>query len=147
MMANTTTRMTTATPWHLWVMGLLALLWNGYGAYLYLMSQTRNPGYMAQFTAEQQAYLDSYPMWMDAVWAVGVWGGVLGAVLLLLRMRWAVWAFMASVIALAVSLIHGQTSGGADIMGSSVVFDSVIAFVAVLLAIYAARLMKRGVLR
>lgn len=146
-MTDTTTRMTTATPWHLWVMGLLALLWNGYGAYLYVMSQTHDAGYMAQFTAGQRSYLDSYPMWMDAAWAIGVWGGVLGAVLLLLRMKWAVWAFVASVIALAVSLIYGQTSGGADIMGSGVVFNAVIAFIAVLLAIYAARLMKRGVLR
>jgi hypothetical protein len=102
---------------------------------------------MAQFTAEQQAWLDSYPMWMDAVWAIGVWGGVLGAILLLLRMKWAVWAFVASVIALAVTVVYGQTSGGSDIMGSGVVFSTVIAFIGVFLTLYAVRMMKRGVLR
>lgn len=141
-------KMTTSTPWHLWAVGLLALLWNGYGGYLYIMSQTGDAAYMAQFTAEQRAYLDSYPMWMDAIWAVGVWGGVVGAVLLLLRMKWAVWAFLASMIALAVSVVYGQTSGGNDIMGSGgVVFSTVIAFIGVGLTLYAVRMMKRGMLR
>ena len=28
------------TPWHLWVVGVLALLWNGSGAYVFMMAQS-----------------------------------------------------------------------------------------------------------
>ena len=41
------------TPWHIWVVGVLALAWAGIGAIDYVMTQTRNPGYMAQFTQDQ----------------------------------------------------------------------------------------------
>lgn len=83
------TDMTVKTPWHLWAIAVVAVFWNGFGGYDYVMTQTGNAAYLAQFTAEQRAYFDSYPMWMEAVWAIGVWGGVLGAVLLLLRNKLA----------------------------------------------------------
>ena len=43
----------TRAPWHLWVVGIISLLWNAMGAFDYLMSQTRNEQYMAAFTPEQ----------------------------------------------------------------------------------------------
>jgi hypothetical protein len=42
-----------ATPWHLWVIGIVALLWSGMGAMDYVMTQTRNAAYMSAFTPEQ----------------------------------------------------------------------------------------------
>ena len=73
--------MTVKTPWHLWAVGAVALLWNSYGGYDYVMTQTNNAAYLAHFTAEQRAYFDSFPLWMEAVWAIGVWGGLLGGIL------------------------------------------------------------------
>ena len=140
--------MTVKTPWHLWVVGALALLWNGYGGYDYVMTQTNNAAYLAQFTAEQRAYFDSYPMWMEAVWAVGVWGGVLGAVLLLLRMKWAFHAFLASLIAFAISVVYGQMSDGAALMGTTgVVFSAAIFLIGLGLTLYARAMTRKGVLR
>jgi hypothetical protein len=43
------------TPKHLWIVGVLALVWNSVGAFDYVMTETQNAGYMAQFTAEQVA--------------------------------------------------------------------------------------------
>ena len=37
-----TMKMTTSTPSRLWAVGVVALLWNGYGGYDYVMTQTRN---------------------------------------------------------------------------------------------------------
>ncbi|MEJ2542305.1 MAG: hypothetical protein P8188_20455, partial [Gemmatimonadota bacterium] len=81
--ATTTLR----TPWHLWLVGVLALLWNAMGAFDYLMTETRNEGYMGQFTPEQLEYFYAFPAWVVAFWAIAVWGGVLGAIFLLLRKR------------------------------------------------------------
>jgi hypothetical protein len=33
------------TPVHLWIVGLLGLLWNGFGCYDYLMTRMRNLDY------------------------------------------------------------------------------------------------------
>ncbi|MEX0892485.1 MAG: hypothetical protein WEB88_09975 [Gemmatimonadota bacterium] len=67
---------TPRTPVHLWVIGALALLWNSVGAFDYLMTQTRNEGYMGQFSAEQLEYFYGFPTWVVAFWALAVWGGV-----------------------------------------------------------------------
>ena len=143
-----TDTMTTRTPWHLWVVGAVALLWNGYGGYDYVMTQTNNAAYLAQFTAEQRAYFDSYPMWMEADWAIGVWGGVLGAVLLLLRSKWAFHAFLASLIAFAVSVVYGQMSEGAALMGTTgVIFSAAIFLLGLAFVMYSRMMTRKRVLR
>lgn len=147
-MTDTTTKMTTSTPWHLWAVGGLALLWNGYGGYDYVMTQTNNAAYLAQFTAEQRAYFDSFPMWMEAVWAIGVWGAVLGSVLLLLRSKWAFHAFLASLIAFAVSVVYGQVTGGSAIMGTTgMIFSAVIFLLGLGFVMYSRAMASKGVLR
>ena len=143
-----TDTMTTRTPWHLWVVGAVALLWNGYGGYDYVMTQTNNAAYLAQFTAEQRAAFVSYPMWMEADWAIGVWGGVLGAVLLLLRSKWAFHAFLASLIAFAVSVVYGQMSEGAALMGTTgVIFSAAIFLLGLAFVMYSRMMTRKGVLR
>ena len=145
---TTSTTMTTRTPWHLWAVGGLALLWNGYGGYDYVMTQTNNAAYLAQFTPEQRAYFDSFPMWMEVVWAVGVWGAVLGSVLLLLRSKWAFHAFLASLIAFAASVVYGQTSGGAAVMGTTgMVFSAAIFLLGLGFVMYSRMMTRKGVLR
>ena len=62
------------TPWHLWVIGILALLWNAGGAYDYILIKTRNADYFAAMTAQHIAYLDAFPLWVGMAWALGVWG-------------------------------------------------------------------------
>lgn len=140
--------MTVKTPWHLWTIGAVALLWNGYGGYDYVMTQTNNAAYLAQFTAEQRAYFDNFPMWMEAVWAIGVWGAVLGSILLLLRSKWALQAFLASLIAFAVSVVYGQMSGGSAVMGTTgMVFSAVIFVLGLVFVMYSRMMTRKRVLR
>ena len=90
------------TPWHIWVVGLVTLLWHGFGAYDYTMSELRDAAYLSMIPEEQRAamlaYLDAMPWWAVATWALGVWGSVLGSVLVLLRSRQAVGAFGVSLV-------------------------------------------------
>ena len=104
------------TPWHLWVVGLLSLLWNAFGGYDYVMSQLRDPAYLEQMMGpmgmsveESIAFLDSMPIWADVLWALGVWGSVAGSILLLLRSRHAVTAFMVSLVGAALSFLYQMT--------------------------------------
>ena len=53
------------TPWHLWIVGLVTLLWNAMGAFDYVMIQTKNADYLTQFTPEQLPYFQSFPVWLQ----------------------------------------------------------------------------------
>jgi hypothetical protein len=136
------------TPWHLWLVGGVALLWNAFGGFDYIMTQTRNAAYLAQFTAEQRAYFESFPMWMEAVWGIGVWGAVAGSLLLLLRRNWAFPAFLASLIAFVIGVVYGQISGGNAVMGSTgLIFSAVIFLLGLGFVLYSRAMARRGVLR
>ena len=137
-------------PLHLWIVGVLATLWNAGGAFDYLMTQTRNEAYLAQFTDPQRIYFESFPMWMEATWALGVWGGLLGALLLLLRSRHAVTAFAVSLAGLAVSTVYQYvlSTPPEDMMtGAMIAMNLAIWAIAIGLLWYAMRMRRSGVLR
>ena len=138
-------------PWHLWVIGIVTLLWNAGGAYDYLMNQTKNEAYLAMMTPEQIAYFERYPTWTVAVWAFGVWGAVLGSVLLLLRSRFALWSFVASFAGMVVNMAYGLTAGNSAMTGAmgvmGLLFIAAIFVVALLLIWYSSRMRSAGVLR
>lgn len=137
-------------PKHLWIVGILSLLWNCMGAFDYLMTQTRNEAYLAQFTEAQLEYFLNFPAWVEGSWAIAVWGALVGSILLLLANRWAVWVFLVSLVAMFVTTIHNYfLSNGLEIMGDpfSIVFSIVIAVVAIALYLYARAMAAKGVLR
>ncbi len=136
------------TPIHLWIVGTLALLWNAMGAFDYLATELKLDFYMSQFSEQQLAYFYGFPAWAVAGWAFGVWGALAGAVGLLLRRRWAVWAFAVSLLGLAVSSLYTFVlSNGAEIMGAEgAVFSAAIWALAVFLLLYARAMAKRSVL-
>jgi hypothetical protein len=137
------------TPIHLWIVGVLSLLWNAFGAFDYTMTNTRNAAYLANFPPGMMDYIDAFPLWVMAAWALGVWGALLGSVLLLLRSRFAVLAFAVSLLGLAGSTVYQL---GADIppgledmaMGP---MTYVIWIIAIALLWYAWKQGKAGVLR
>ena len=101
-------------PWHLWVVGIVSLLWNAIGAYDYTMTNLRNQAYLDSmgYPAEGIAYLEAFPIWAHTGWALGVWGAILGSILLLMRSRHAVWAFVASIVGIALTTVY---EAGADL--------------------------------
>lgn len=137
-----------STPLHLWIVGVLALLWNAMGAYDYLMTKTENADYMARFTQEQLDYFYGFPAWATALWAIAVWGAVLGSILLLLRKGAAAPVFLVSFAAMVVTTVRSAATGGFEIMGSQgAIFSAVIFVVALALWLYARAMRARGVLR
>jgi hypothetical protein len=140
----------TRAPVHFWIVAVLAAVWNAFGCFDYLMTQTRNADYLAHFTDSQRAYFESFPMWMEACWAFGVWGGMAGALLLLLRSRYAVAAFAVSLAGLAISTFYQyvlSTPPPEMMAGGMIAMNIVIWAVAIGLLLYAMRMRRNGVLR
>ena len=135
-------------PVHLWIVGVVSLLWNSMGAFNYLASQLELESYMSQMTPEQLEYFAGFPSWVVAFWAFGVWGAVAGSILLLLRKKWALYAFAVSVGGMVVTSIHNFIlTDGAAVMGqTAVVFTFVIWFIALFLLWYSWSQSKKGVL-
>jgi hypothetical protein len=142
--------MESRTPVHLWIVGVLATIWNAFGCFDYLMTQTRNEQYLAHFTDPQRIYFDSFPIWMEAAWAFGVWGGLIGSLLLLARSRYAVAAFAVSLAGLAISTVYQyvlSTPPPEMTSGAMLGLNLVIWAAAIGLLVYAMRMRGRGVLR
>ena len=85
------------TPWHLWVVGIVAFLWNSIGALDYTATQLRVEAYMSQFSPEQLEYFYGFPSWAVACWAIAVWGSLLGSI-----------GFLRIVMWQAVSPLYGE---------------------------------------
>lgn len=137
-------------PAHLWIVGILALLWNGFACYDYLMTNLHNQAYLAQTPADQMAYWQGLPSWLTAFWALGVWGGLLGAVMLLMRSRYAVHAFAVSLLGVIVNfgyMMAATTMPASMTEGAMEVVPWVIFIAALFLLWYSARMDKAGALR
>ena len=138
-------------PWHYWVVSVLSIVWNAFGAYDYFMSKTGGDAYLKKMGENdaQIAHMHAYPVWMTADWAIGVWGALLGSLLLLARTRYAFHVFVASLAAFLVMLVYtyGLTDGGKVMGQQGMIFNGVILALCVFFVWYSRAMAKRGVLR
>ena len=140
---------TPGRPWHLWVIGIVGGLWSVMGVVSFMLTQMNVEAVMGQFPPQQRAYFESFPLWAVVFWAIGVFGGVLGCLLLLLNNRLAFPVLLASVVAAVVFNLGGLfLLGGMEVMRETgglgfTVFPLIFA---ALLAYYARAMSKKGVL-
>ena len=145
------------TPIHLWVIGIVSLLWNlGGGGSDHIMTVTGNEAYL-QAAANTvglelsvvQEYFAAFPMWMHIFWAIGVWGAVAGSILLLLRNRFAAHAFIASLIGIAASSYYQFSTPFPGQVDSIIptIMAVLVPLITLALIFYARRQTSAGVLR
>jgi len=139
------------TPWHVWLIGVIAVLFNSIGVFDFVMSMAQGAKYQASagMTPDQIAHYQQMPSWMTGVWAVGVFGAFLASILLLLRRKLAWPVFVLSLVAFLVSLIYtyALTNGGA-VMGQQMAITSAVIAGLLLFFIWYSRFMAvRDVLR
>ena len=63
-------------PVHLWIVGILAALWNGFGCYDYLMTRMRNLEYFRSMAPDVDpnvmlAWVDGFPFYAQFGWGLG----------------------------------------------------------------------------
>ncbi|HEX8938483.1 MAG TPA: hypothetical protein VF776_09475 [Sphingomicrobium sp.] len=136
-------------PLHLWIVGVLALVFNGFGCVDYTLTNLKNPAWLAKMPADQLAYMASLPGWLTAFWAIGVWGGLVGAILLLMRNRYAVWALGLSSIGAVVGLGYQMTIADMPAsmkQGAMAFMPWLIILITIFLLFYSWSMAKKGVL-
>ena len=137
---------TAKTPWHLWVVGGVTLLWNAIGIFSYMMTRLDKLDALGM-TAEDIAFFNSFPAWANALWALGVWGAFFGSVLILARSRWAVPSLIISVIGLIGTTYFQRVTIDMPEKHDSIVVSVTIWVITLFMLWYAHRMRGQGVLR
>lgn len=139
------------TPVHLWIVGIVSLLWNSGGAVDYVMTRTGNAAYLAAQPALRLTLLEQAPAWFDIAWPIGVWFSVIGSLLVLARSHFAGSAFALSFFGLIASSVYtyGIADGGNMAMAAgpmAVIFTIAIPVLILGQWLYARAMTRAGVL-
>lgn len=126
-----------------WVIGVIALIWNLMGVAAYLFQAFITDEMIAELPKEQQAeFLVEHPSWYTALFALAVFGGALGCILLLIRKKMAFQLFVLSGVCAIVQQVYLFMN--VDL--SSIVMPVMIIVVCLFLAWYAKDVAKKGIL-
>ena len=137
------------TPKGFWLIAILLVAWNIIGVMNYWASVTATPESLAaqEFNAEQIEFLLAMPSYYAAVFALAVWSGLVGAVLLLLRKALAVPVILFGAVMVILSFTLDFTSGSFAMLGGAYVGIMTVVLIIALFSAWFARQMKaRGIL-
>ena len=149
-MENENTTPSVATPISFWVIASLILIWGLLGVihFLDFMTTTVERLVSQGMTIEQAEFFLNAPSYFVVLFGLGVWSGLLGAVLLILRKAWAAPAFLFSAVITVVSFVSDAIYGSFSVLGA--IYMLVVIFtlaVALFEAWYSRRMKARGILQ
>ena len=90
--------------WSFWVIGAVTLVWNVLGAMNFVWQLDADA--VAAMPETHRAIIEGRPEWATAGFAIAVFGGALGCLLLLLRKTAAYYLFIASLLGVLVTIVH-----------------------------------------
>jgi Co/Zn/Cd efflux system component len=129
--------------------GLLGLVWNIFGTYQFIGSvNATSESLIAMGMSEAQAnVMTQYPLWMTIAFAIGVFGGLIGSILLLLKKAISEKIFLASLLGYIILYIGDITEGIFEAIGKSqVIILTTVVAIAFGLWFFARAYRKKGLL-
>src|SRR5690606_26733091 len=128
-----------------WIISVLALLWNIMGVMAYLQQAYNTEEYRANFNEAQLAIIDATPAWATAAFAIAVFAGIIGCVLLLLRKKLAKTLFIISFLGIVAQ--NAYSFGFTDAMQYFTEFNWFliisVPIIAILLIMYSRKAISR----
>lgn len=136
----------TARPTSFWVIAIAALVWNLIGVAMFYMQINMSPEQLAAMPAEQRQVYEATPSWLNIVFGIGVFGGVLGAIGLLIKKKWATPLFLISLIAVVVQMVSvfALTPAWAVYGPAGLIMPVIVVLIALLLWRYSGKAAARG---
>ncbi len=128
------------------VLVIVALLWNVAGLLAVLADLRLTPQDIAALPAAQQAMYAARPLWSVVASVIAVAGGTLGCIALLLRKRWAILLFFASLVGVVVQDLGIFLVEGAGKDGNQVAYflQALVLLIAIGLILLTRRATDRG---
>ena len=94
----------TGVHWSFWAIGAIGLIWNVLGAINFVVQM--NADSLAAYREVEQALIVGRPAWATVSFAIAVFGGALGCLLLLLKKSAAFYLFVASLLGVILTMTH-----------------------------------------
>ena len=132
-------------PIHLWIVGILLVLWNCWGLLGAVAAQAR---LFPDMPDEFSAYFESQPLWFMLFADLSPLAGVAGAMAILLQSRFAPRLFLAQLVIVVLANAYEIALGTSLLLTPGPIWGST-AFLLLLLVgqiLYARYLLKRGFL-
>jgi len=98
--------------WSFWAIGAVLLIYNAVGVINFVTQM--NADVVAAMSKSHRAIIEGRPAWATAAFAIAVFGGVLGCLLLLLKKSVAYYVFIASLLGAIATMIHTIGMAGSD---------------------------------
>ena len=130
-----------------WVIGIIALLWNAMGVDAYIQQAYNTERHQAMYPDPKQLEIvNNLPSWLTAVFAIAVFAGLLGCILMLFKKKMANLFFKLSLFAVIIQTIYNLfINEGKEIYGAfeySMLISIPIA--AIFLMLYAKKSTEKG---
>jgi len=93
--------------WSFWLVTVLMLIWNVLGCVNFIVQL--NPNTVAAYREVEQAIIQGRPLWATAGFALGVFAGTVGCILLLFKKSAAFYLFCVSLIGVIIAIVHSLT--------------------------------------
>lgn len=98
---------TNKAHWSFWLISIFMLIWNVMGCINYFMQM--DPEMVSSYRETEQAIIQVRPLWVTAGFAIAVFGGALGCILLLLKKSVSFYLFVASFLGVLIAIAHSLT--------------------------------------
>ena len=121
--------------WSFWLLAVLGLLWNLMACVNFVMQM--NPEIVAKFPESHQAIIVGRPLWATAGFAICVFGGAIGCILLLLKKSSAIYLFAVSIVGVLITMVHTVKVSGIFTPSEIMIMIVSPTLVAILLFCYA----------
>lgn len=116
-----------------WIVSVVALLWNAIGVMNYLNQAYNKEAVVASQPPEMQPYFENIPPWATAGFAIAVFGGLFGSILLLLRKGPVQLLFIASLLGIFLQNTYWMFLSGIPKNASTLALPVTVIVVGVLL--------------
>ncbi len=90
--------------WSFWIISVVTLIFNVMGVINYFVQM--NADSLASFPESYRPIIEGRPAWATAAFAIAVFGGSLGCLLLLLKKSAAFYVLIASLLGVIVTMMH-----------------------------------------
>jgi hypothetical protein len=127
-------------PIWFWIVSVIGVIWNAMGVNAYLQQAYNTESFRAMYTEEQLEIVANHPTWLTAAFAIAVFAGALGCILLLFRKALAHTLLVLSLLSVIVQMGYILSQGHA----SSMVMTIMIIVFALLLVIFSRHSKAKG---
>ncbi len=130
-----------------WVIGVIALLWNAMGVDAYIQQAYNTERHQAMYSDPKQLEIvNNLPSWLTAVFAIAVFAGLLGCILMLFKKKMANLFFKLSLFAVIIQTIYNLFINEGKEMYGAFEYSMLISIpiAAIFLMLYAKKSTEKG---